>query len=253
MPPKKSQAKSAKHEPSQKAKNNDSKEKKEIEESSSSKIRKETAEKPKIDFLAQLMDTINAHLGANHGILGMALQNIKNEDKYIIPANQLNAASICYSSLKSGFDRDELIENPSQNLIFDPILLAFEDRNSPNSMLSFFMGGFKIAFKSFQQIMRDDSNKCYHNVAMYTLENIIEIASRRLNEKGQRSRVHVKSCPKIFEEACREADIKVKRLTYSKSDDLLAYELYFPTNCRMVIAIPVNNPEAMGKSNKNRQ
>ena len=164
---------------------------------------------------------------------------------------------LLFNSIRQNFD-DRLKEVISL-LKHVALLSVFQARNPPYEYVvslnmftasSLYMGRCKNAHVSFQQMMRDDCNKCFDNLAMHTIEYVIETVSRRLNEKGPRSRVLFKSCPEIFEEACREAGIKVTPLPYSKCEDLLAYELHFPTNCRMVLAIPMNISDAMEKNYK---
>lgn len=134
------------------------------------------------------------------------------------------------------------------------LLVVFDVRNSPHNIQvplnmldasDVFMEEFRGANMSFQLLMRKDSISCYEEAAMQNLRSAIKNVSQRLNENEPRNRVHFKLCPEIFEEACREAGIKVT--PDRKCDDLLTYVLHFPSNCRMVLAIPMNNPEAMGK------
>lgn len=46
--------------------------------------------------------------------------------------------------------------------------------------------------------------------------------------------------PKIFEKALRNSRIRHARL--NDTEDFLHYELYFPSGCRMVVAVPMNEP-----------
>lgn len=149
---------------------------------------------------------------------------------------------------------DDFPENRLLFLKIVALLSISRNRNLPHEFhtqlnifaeSSIYMEGFRCNYVSFQLAMWDDSNRCYDSVAMNNLREVMENGSRRSNEKGPRSRVHF--TPQIFEEACRDAGISLTPSTESESNDLLTYDLLFPSGCRMVLAIPMNNPEAMEK------
>ena len=63
-----------------------------------------------------------------------------------------------------------------------------------------------------------------------------KVRQKLTEKKGPRMHVYD---PNIFEDALRESGIITRRLPYS-TEDLLRFELHFPTGCRMLVAIPMN-------------
>ena len=57
--------------------------------------------------------------------------------------------------------------------------------------------------------------------------------------------------PQIFADALRNAGIEVSRLSGQDEDeDLINYQLHFPSGCRMVIAVPMKIPCEKSKKSK---
>lgn len=227
---------------------NDGKEmKEELEERDLNEIRTGTANEPINDCLTKQQIAEIVVLKVLTLISYISRKGTGDKLKLrVLAIEQTTAISVWtnYSSLENTAD-----SFPENRLPFFQIV-ATEVRNSTHEFhvqldifaeSSVYMKGFRDAYVLFQLAMQEDSNKCHDKVAMNNLENVLANGRRRLNEKGPRSRVHFSQ--QIFEEACRDAGISVAPMPNSESEDLLAYNLHFPSGCRMVLAIPMNNPE----------
>ena len=86
----------------------------------------------------------------------------------------------------------------------------------------------------------------WENSSSFLLNHTLTITVQKLRDssktgnckKGPQMYVHG---PQIFADALRHAGIEVRQ-TSSHDEDLISYQLYFPSGCRMVIAVPMKIP-----------
>lgn len=84
----------------------------------------------------------------------------------------------------------------------------------------------------------EDGEKISFKLAEYQLEYAIEKV-REMQTKADIKTLRMNVLdPRVFEKAMRDAGIMPKQL-HTTNDDLLNYELYFPSGCRMVVAVPM--------------
>lgn len=180
---------------------------------------------------------------------------IADKSQPLAPKHAAPAIRNCTHNRSLEYTTDSFLENlfPLKD---DVVLVVSEVRESPHNfhvplnmldLSSHILEDFRGDYVSFQLVMQKDSIICNDKAAMLNLKRVMKNVRQRMNGKAPRSRIHFKPCPEIFEEACRQFDIKVERLECDKHKDLLRYKLYFPSGCRMVLAIPMNNPKAMDK------
>lgn len=160
-------------------------------------------------------------------------------------------ARLCTGSIVQAHEYSERMPEQSVSYVYGAIYENPSYINIPTDHVREQMG-VRINFQNirnnrelFYNLLEEKWEKLNAYLTEDTLTAVLEKLRDRL-QNGKGPMMHV--CPpRIFEEALRDADILAIPASET-TEDLLRYELHFPSGCRMVVSIPMNKPNKMEKA-----